>query len=183
MHVPAKILALALFLSLAACTLFQTAEHGSKTVTNAERRALERRLDHMEDALEQNRALDVARVYFDSAYLLAPGMQPVTGREAINRYWQGLDNVQSWELETLLTTRNVEEIYAHEAYRRLKTRPPGWEKLVDKTGLAVYQLGTSDLRYKDREGKDRTSKVTYILLWEAARDGGWRIRVDTYSGG
>lgn len=168
--------------SLFSCSLFNSTTDNSATITARERRQIERRLDAMEDALEQNRPLDVAKVYFDSGYLLAPNSEPTTGRAAIDRYWQAISGVKDWELETLLTTRRLEEIYAHPAYRNLKTKPPGWDKLGIQTGLAVYQLGTSVLRHTGRDGKDATSRVTYILVWEAARDGGWRIRVDTYAG-
>lgn len=177
---------LAQFLLLAAvlpgaCTLVHSSADSNATVTARERRQLERRVDEMEDALEENRPLDAARVYFDGAFLLAPGASPVTGREAINRYWQGIGGVREWELETLLTTRRLDDVYAHPAYRALKTKPPGWENLGLETGLAVYQLGTSKLEYTGRDGKPATSKVTYILVWNAARDGGWRILVDTYA--
>lgn len=137
----------------------------------------------MENAFNQGDMDAVAGFYLDDAVMLAPNQEPVRGREAIDAYWNQISHPVSWELEIIEVSANERDIYENEYYIALERKPPSWRKLAFRTDTddpaLVYQLGRSTLT-SGPEGKERTSEVSFILVWEYT-DEGYRILVDTYS--
>lgn len=139
-----------------------------------------RRLREMEDFVRSQNMQGVADIYLDNAYLIQPFGAPVTGREAINKYWLNIPDPVNWKLTTFVSSANVADIYKHPRYQALKNKPPGWEQYNLALDGVMYQLGESSLSYQ-WQGQAVTSVVDYILVWQKQSNGQWKILVDTYA--
>ena len=107
----------------------------------------------MELAFNNKDYTAVAAFYDDEAILVTDSYE-TEGREAIDKYWMGMDGRGiSWRLE------NIE--------------------IIPDVDTAV-QRGISHLKYRDREGNEVVSRVKFTLLWMRTDDR-WKIRIDHYS--
>ena len=136
-------------LVLAAALMLPAASH-------AQRPGLRQEIDSLNRAMEQAFAKGdmaaVARFYADDAKLMGPRGEDVSGRAAVDSYWQGIKGAKSWKLEVL-------------------------EVGGDRT--TAYQVGRSTL-VTSGAGGDRTSVSRFVVIWKRQPDGQFRIALDFY---
>ena len=136
-------------LVLAAALLAPAALH-------AQRSALHQEIDSLNRAMEQAFAKGdmaaVAKFYADDGKLMGPRGADVSGRAAIDRYWQDIKGAKSWKLEVI-------------------------EVGGDRT--TAYQIGRSTL-VTSGGGGDRTSVSRFVVIWKRQPDGKLRIALDFY---
>jgi uncharacterized protein (TIGR02246 family) len=134
-------------LALAAALLAPAALH-------AQRSALRQEIDSLNRAMEQAFAKGdmaaVAKFYADDAKLMGPRGADISGRAAIDRYWQEIKGAKSWKLEVI-------------------------EVGGDRT--TAYQVGRSTL-VTGGGGGDRTSVSRFVVIWSRQPDGKLRIALD-----
>ena len=106
----------------------------------------------MEAAFRAGKMLDIAAIYSKNAAIVGPRTE-VMGKEAVAKYWQGLQGRQiDWRLENVSITEYDE---------------------------VVIQRGISHLTYT-YDKKEVTSVVRFTLVW-IQEDGQWKINIDHYS--
>ena len=136
-------------LVLAAALLAPAALH-------AQRSALRQEIDSLNRAMEQAFAKGdmaaVAKFYADDAKLMGPRGADISGRAAIDRYWQEIKGAKSWKLEVI-------------------------EVGGDRT--TAYQVGRSTL-VTAGGGGDRTSVSRFVVIWKRQPDDKFRIALDFY---
>ena len=135
----------------------------------------------MEDHVRNGEMLQLANIYLDDAVLLSPGGNVVTGREAIDQYWTGIQDPIDWKLDIVLITTNEAEIYDHPYWKSLEQKPPQWRLHVniEEDDPLVYELGHSTLTTK-WNGEVHSSEVDFLLVWIKTVQG-YRILADTYT--
>jgi uncharacterized protein (TIGR03067 family) len=97
--------------------------------------------------------LAVARGYTDDATIYFPRGKKVHGREAIDRYWQGLKGAKDWKLETIE---------------------------VGGTREAIYEVGKSSLT-TEVDGKADSYVCDYVVIWKRQKDGSYRAHTDIFN--
>ena len=97
--------------------------------------------------------LAVARSYADDATIYFSPGRKVRGREAIDRYWQGVKGAKDWK-------RKVLE--------------------VGGTREAIYEIGKSSLTTQI-DGKESTYDCDYIVIWKRQVDGTYRTYADIFN--
>ena len=100
----------------------------------------------------------LAALYTVDATLLPPAAAPISGREAIRRFWQaGLDaGIVAIRLEAARLDRDI----------RL-----------------AYELGSYELRLEPAASKTIVDRGNYVLVHSLENDGGWRRRVEIFTPG
>lgn len=139
--------------------------------------------NYMEDEFEKGNLASISELYHKDAILLTPNTV-ISGKEDIDSYWLGIENPVKWNLEVIEVTQDEEVIYDNEYYKALKNKPPGWRENgieLDDDTPKVYQLGRSELTTIGEDGKEHTSKVDFILVWEVQPDASYKILLDTYT--
>ena len=106
----------------------------------------------LEELFRAGNLLGVADLYADDAVLVNSGGERTQGRQEIDEYWSAIENPVDWRLDI----------------RRIL----GSEQVA-------YELGTSHLTTR-RDGALRTSVNDFLVLWQRASGGEWRIAVDAY---
>ena len=98
----------------------------------------------------------LAALYTADATLLPPAAAPISGREAIRRFWQaGLDaGIVAIRLEAA--------------------------RLDHDTRLA-YELGSYELRLEPAASKTIVDRGNYVLVHSRQDDGSWRRRVEIFT--
>jgi ketosteroid isomerase-like protein len=98
----------------------------------------------------------LAGLYAADATLLPPAAAPISGREAIKRFWKaGLDaGIVSIRLDAT--------------------------SLDHETRLA-YELGGYELRLEPAGGKTIVERGNYLLVHSRQDEGGWRRRVEVFT--
>jgi uncharacterized protein (TIGR02246 family) len=123
---------------------------------HAQRPALRQEVDSLNRAMEQAFArgdmIAVAKFYADDAKLMGPGGADISGRAAIDRYWEGLKGAKSWKLEVL-------------------------DLGGDRT--TAYQVGRSTL-VTSGAARDQKSVSRFVVIWKRQPDGSYRIALDFY---
>lgn len=110
----------------------------------------------MEAAYKADDMLTLSYYYADDAVITSNRFQ-IQGREAIDKYWFGLQG------KTVDWTLASERIYAVEDL--------------------AYQLGTSTISYRSGEADKINTDVTrFTLVWRKNFAGNWKIVADHYSG-
>jgi ketosteroid isomerase-like protein len=97
--------------------------------------------------------LAVARGYTDDATIYFPRGKKVHGRQAIDRYWQGVKGAKDWKLETIE---------------------------VGGTKEAIYEVGKSTLT-TEVGGKENTYVCDYVVIWKRQKDGTYRTHTDIFN--
>jgi ketosteroid isomerase-like protein len=97
--------------------------------------------------------LAVARGYADDATIYFPRGKKVHGRQAIDRYWQGVKGAKDWKLETIE---------------------------VGGTKEAIYEVGKSSLT-TEVDGKENTYVCDYVVIWKPQPDGTYRTHTDIFN--
>jgi uncharacterized protein (TIGR03067 family) len=116
-----------------------------RIVDDCNRRAIE--------AFKKGDMLAVARGYADDATIYFPRGKSVRGREAIDRYWQGVKGAKDWKLETIE---------------------------VGGTREAIYEVGKSTLT-TEVGGKEHTYVCDYVVIWKREIDGSYRTHIDIFN--
>ncbi len=108
------------------------------------------------DALVRGDAADVAAVYAPDARLLAPGAEPIQGREAIEAFWKGgvEMGIKGVELETL--------------------------ELEQQDGVA-YEIGRYRLRIEPDGAEGMTDVGKFVVVHKRQLDGSWKWAVDIFN--
>jgi len=99
-------------------------------------------------ALNARDAAAAAKCYTEDATLLPPGEPLVTGRDAIQKYWQGF-------LDAGFVDGSVSTI------------------MTGSDGGVGYEIGTATLRLKGADGKIVTEEVRYTELLKRNAEGKW----------
>lgn len=140
-------------------------------------------LDNMEQAWADSNFLRVAQAYSKDGYLINKDTIAAHGEAAIIDYWQWSNSSPtSWDLIDWVTSTNLEHIYAHPEWSKVKSSMPLWtDHNIDLPETPVYQLGQSVLarRRKATPEKIDTSIVTFLLVWKETEEG-YKIYVDAY---
>ncbi len=131
------------------------AQPASASTRKADQEAVAQQLKAMETAFARNDLMGVAALYADDAQMMDNRGLFVQGRKDLNEYWLGLKNVgRGWTLSAAETGGQ---------------------------GELVYQVGTSDLRFLNRQGKEQRSVTHFVLLWKKQPDGSYKIYRDFLS--
>lgn len=121
----------------------------------ADHEAVNRQLKAMEAAFARNDMKGIADLYAEDAEMMDNRGLLVRGRQPLEAYWLGL-----------------------------KDKGRGWTLTAAETGGQgdlVYQIGTSDLRYANRQGAENRSVTHFVLLWKKQPDGSFKIYRDFLS--
>lgn len=108
--------------------------------------------DSMVAAFNRGDLLAVARFYTDDARVDGEKGAVVVGRQAIDRYWTGIQGAKSWTLEIIE---------------------------VGGPRDTPWQVGRSTLVQSSPQG-DRVSVVEFLAVWRRDARGGLRLAVDYY---
>lgn len=117
-------------------------------------RDLEARITALERAFARGNMTVVAGYYADDAQMIPPsGHRPHVGRAEITRFWRGVDEPRSWELETLDFGATTDE---------------AWQ-LVRSTMI-------------QGAGRDpKPHVVRCLFIWRRQPDGSHRIHLDIWT--
>ena len=96
----------------------------------------------------------VARFYADSARVVGPRRQTVTGRQEIDRYWSSIKAPATWSLTVVEVGGDRE---------------------------SAHQVGISRLTSTRRDGTSSTYECDFVVLWRRQPDGTMRITLDLYN--
>ncbi len=96
----------------------------------------------------------VARFYADSARIVGPNRQTVSGRTAIDRYWAGIRKPATWKLDVIEVGGSADE---------------------------AYQIGVSTLASTGSNGRLGTYVCDFVVIWKRQPDGTLRIALDLYN--
>jgi uncharacterized protein (TIGR02246 family) len=107
------------------------------------------------DAFKRGDAAGIAALYTDNAKLLPPDNQMVSGREAIESFWQGAMNM------------GIKEA-------RLETVE------VEAQGNLAYEIGRFALSVQRQGGDGTTLTGKYVVVWKSL-GGSWRLHVDIWN--
>lgn len=110
------------------------------------------------EAFNKGDMLGVARMYSDDATIYFPHYQSkqgrkLQGRNAIDKYWLGIEKPKAWKLEI------VE---------------------VGGTKEVIWEIGNSTLT-SEADGKPNTYICDFIVVWKRQKDGTYRIHADIYN--
>ncbi len=108
-------------------------------------------------ALNAKDAVAAAKCYAEDASLLPPGEAIVTGRAAIQKYWQGFLDGAGYvdgSVSTITTGSN---------------------------GDLGYEIGTADLHLKGSDGKVMTEKIKYTVVLKRSAEGKWCQTYDMWN--
>ena len=116
------------------------------------RQEIEQRVREFEAAFNRRDAAALAAMYTEDATLLPPGSEMVSGRQAIQQFWQGAFDmgVSGGEL-----------------------RP---QQIEARDDLA-YEMSTATLRMGDAG----TQAVKYVVVWKRQTGGAWQLAVDIWN--
>jgi uncharacterized protein (TIGR02246 family) len=104
------------------------------------------------DAFNQGNAAGLAAVYTTDGQILPPGYEPMTGKQAIQGFWQAVLNMGIAEA----TLETVE---------------------LDEQGDLLWERGKYTLKGKDGSLADQGK---YIVVWKR-EDGGWKWHRDIWN--
>ena len=113
---------------------------------------IEQRVREFEAAFNRRDAAALAAMYTEDARLLPPGSEMLSGRQAIQQFWQGAFDmgVSGGEL-----------------------RP---QQIEARDDLA-YEMSTATLRL----GDGGTQAVKYVVVWKRQTGGAWQMAVDIWN--
>nr|BAL57382.1 steroid delta-isomerase [uncultured Acetothermia bacterium]BAL58898.1 steroid delta-isomerase [Candidatus Acetothermum autotrophicum] len=146
--------AAAMGLLLVSCVQLMGPEATPETV----RHAIENAAANFAEAFNQGDATAVAAFYWEDAQVLPPNAEMVSGRPAIQEFWQGFIETTVWRELTLEPLK------------------------VEHEGPLAYEVGVYALRFQAQGGTQvATDMGKYIVVWKRQSDRSWRIVADIWN--
>ena len=100
-------------------------------------------------ALNDKDAVAAANCYMQDATLLPPNEVPVSGRDSIQKYWQGAISAGAFNVKVATVS-------------------------TGSSGDLGYEIGRFEMSTKDSSGKITTERGKYIELLKRSEDGKWK---------
>jgi len=107
-------------------------------------------------AYNRRDAAAAAELYAEDAKLLPPNMEMVSGKQAIEAFWNG-----GMQMGAHIDLKTVEVI-------------------ADKT--LAYERGTITITFQPDAGQPTINKGKYIIVMKHQKDGLWKIVIDIWNG-
>lgn len=120
------------------------------------RQEIEQRNREFVAAFNRGDAAGVAAAYIEDARVLPPGGAMVSGRQAIQQFWQGVMGMGVREVD--LRTQEVEA-----------------------SGDLAYEIGSATLRIEPAGGSPTTDTVKYVVVWQRRAGESWQLAVDIWN--
>lgn len=98
----------------------------------------------------------LAALYTEDATLMPPDSGIVTGRQEIQRFWQGVQDA---------------------GFRRAAFHT----QQVEASGDLAAEVATAELFAESGDGAASTLPVKYVVVWRRGTDGQWRMAVDIWN--
>jgi len=140
-------------IGLAALPLLLAAAPGHAQDAKA---AIEEAAIAWESAFNAGDGKGVAELYTEDAALLPPGAERVDGKAAIAEFWQGA-------IDAGLAGADLETVEVVEA------------------GDLAYEVGAVRLSAPTEDGERVSVSGKYIVVWQHADDGAWRLHRDIWN--
>jgi len=141
------------FIVLAALPLLLGADPGRAQDAEA---AINQNLTAWESAFNAGDGKGIAELYTEDAALFPPGAERVDGKAAIAEFWQGA-------IDAGLADADLETVEVTEA------------------GDLAYEIGTVSLSAPTSDGGRAPVSGKYIVVWQHADDGAWRLHRDIWN--
>jgi uncharacterized protein (TIGR02246 family) len=126
---------------------------GAQTV----RQEIEARNREFMAAFNRGDAAGVAAGYTEDGQVLPPGAPAMSGRQAIEQFWQSVMGMGVREVE--LRTEHAEA-----------------------AGDLAYEVGSAVLTVQPEGGAAATDTVKYVVVWKRQAGGPWQLAVDIWNG-
>ena len=143
---------------------------------------IEAHIASMEKAFGEKRLTDVAKFYAKDGIMLSPGGNKTVGEKGMLKYWSGIENPVSWNLESWKITNSLDSIFATKGWKTLPTKIELWgdeEVAVYRDRSPIYQIGRSSLTTLIK-GRPSTSVVNFVLIW-CKENEAYKICLDVYA--
>jgi len=126
-------------------------------VAGTVRQEIERRVGEFVAAFNRGDMAALAGLYTEDAKLLPPDSAMMTGRSAIQQFWQGARDMGVREVDL-----RVQE--------------------VEQGGDLASEIGLATLMIQPEGGQATTDTVKYVVVWKRQRGGPWQLAVDIWNG-
>ena len=125
--------------------------------TPAIRQEIEQRNAEFVAAFNRGDMAGLAAAYTEDGQVLPPGHPPLSGRAAIQQFWQSVmdQGVRGVELRT---------------------------EHAEAAGDLAYEIGTATLRIRTDGGAETTDTLKYIVVWKRQAGGPWQLAADIWNG-
>ena len=120
------------------------------------RQEIEARNREFMAAFNRGDAAGVAAAYTEDARVLPPGSEPLSGRQAIQQFWQGVMGM---------------------GVRGVELRTEHAESVAD----LAYEVGSAILKIQPEGGSETTDTVKYVVVWKRRAGGPWQLAVDMWN--
>ena len=120
------------------------------------RQEIEQRVREFEAAFNRRDAAALAAMYTEDARLLPPGSEMLSGRQAIQQFWQGVMDMGVREVD-------------------LQT------EAVETNGDLAYEIGSATLKIQSQGDSPMTNTVKYVVVWQRRAKGPWQMAVDIWN--
>ncbi len=108
------------------------------------------------EAVNRGDAAAVAALYAEDAKLLPPNTEMVSGRQAIQAFWEGALEMGVWDI-------NLESVG------------------VGYDGNLAYEIGAYTLNIQPEGGQAMTDTGKYVLVRKRQADGTWKMTADIWN--
>jgi uncharacterized protein (TIGR02246 family) len=125
---------------------------GAETV----RQEIEARNREFMAAFNRGDAAGVAAAYTADARILPPGAAAMSGRQAIEQFWQSVMDMGVREVD--LRTEQAEAV-----------------------GDLAYEVGSATLTIQPTGSAASTDIVKYVVVWKRQAGGAWQLAVDIWN--
>ena len=117
---------------------------------------IEQRVREFENAFNQGDLEALAELYEEDATVMPPDGETLTGRQAIQRFWQGVQ--ESGFRKAALHVQHVQA-----------------------DGDLAVEVGTAELIGAAGDAKSATVPVKYVVAWRRRGGGPWKLAVDIWN--
>lgn len=107
-------------------------------------------------AYNRGDAAGVAALYAEDARLMPPGHAAITGRAAIQAFWQGARESGLGQV-----TLRTEEVAA--------------------SGDLAYEVGSAAIQAQTPDGQAVADTLKYLVVWKRHTSGAWQLAVDIWN--